>query len=138
MWVEVFCLCYSTRHMSKFGSWQKLRGIANSKSIEPALFVYKCKPPKCIPKNRMYVDTGSSLFNEVIKHVFVLAPHQQAFVPREVRATSLLTMVGVPHDEDQSEQQTLMLFCPRRTTMVRGCISKLRPIQRTHHARPPT
>ncbi len=40
----------------------------------------------------------------------VLAPSQQAFVPREVRATSLLSLVGDPHDEDHSEQQNLMLL----------------------------
>ena len=110
LWVEVFYLCYNTRHLSKFGSWQKLRGITNSKSIEPALFVYKGKAPKRIPKKRMYVDGGSSLFNEVMENVPLLAPQHQAFVHRNVRATSLLSMVGVPHDEDQGEQQESKLL----------------------------
>jgi hypothetical protein len=38
--VDVFYLCYNTKHMAQFGHWGKQRGIANSKSIEPALFVY--------------------------------------------------------------------------------------------------
>ena len=37
----------------------------------------------------------------------VLAPTLQAFVPRWVREASLLSMVGVPHDEDDGEQQKL-------------------------------
>ncbi len=86
--------------MSKFGSWQRLRGVASSKSIEPALFVYKGKPPKRTPRNRMYVDTGSGLFNEVMKDVPVLAPSLQSFVRKEVREISLGNMTGVPHDED--------------------------------------
>ena len=96
--------------MSKFGSWQRLRGVASSKSIEPASFVYKGKAPTCIPKKRMYVDGGSSLFNQVMRSVPLLAPDKQAFVDRDVRAASLLSMVGAPHDEDQSEQQKLKLL----------------------------
>ncbi len=42
-----------------------------------------------------------------MKNVPVLAPTLQAFVPRWVRETSLLSMVGAPHDEDDGEQQTL-------------------------------
>ena len=37
----------------------------------------------------------------------VLAPTLHAFVPRWVREASLLSMVGVPHDEDDGEQQKL-------------------------------
>ena len=40
----------------------------------------------------------------------LLAPQQQAFVHRNARATSLLSMVGVPHDEDEGEQQKLKLL----------------------------
>ena len=40
----------------------------------------------------------------------VLAPNLQAFVSREVRETSLSSMVGVPHDEDDGKQQTLKLL----------------------------
>ena len=52
-------------------------------------------------------ENGSSLFNQVVKNVPVLAPSLQAFVSRELRETSLLSMVGVPHDEDDGEQQKL-------------------------------
>ena len=37
----------------------------------------------------------------------MLAPNLQAFVPGEARETSLSSMVGVPHDEDDGEQQKL-------------------------------
>ena len=53
MTVDVFYLCYNTKHMAQLGHWGKQRGIANSKSIEPALFVYKGKPPKRMPRNRI-------------------------------------------------------------------------------------
>ena len=110
MWVEAFYLCYNTNHMSKYGAWQTRRGISNSKSIEPALLAYRGKALKCIPKKHMYVDGGSSLFNEVMQNVPLLAPQHQAFVHRDVRATSLLSMLGVPHDEDKGEQQKLKLL----------------------------
>jgi hypothetical protein len=42
--------------------------------------------------------------------VLVLAPNLQAFVSREVRKTSFISMVGVPHDEDHGEHQKLMLL----------------------------
>ena len=61
--------------------------------------------PKRLPKNRMHVDPGSALFIQVMKNMPVLAPEHEAFVSRAVRETSLLTMVGVPHTEDDVEQE---------------------------------
>ena len=40
----------------------------------------------------------------------VLAPKLQAFVPKGVRETSLDSMVGVPHDEDEGEQVRIKLL----------------------------
>ncbi len=40
MFVEAFYFCYSTKHMAQLGYRQKQRGIANLKSIEPALFFF--------------------------------------------------------------------------------------------------
>jgi hypothetical protein len=107
MSVETFYLCYNTKQMQNYGYWQRQRGVANSKSIEQVLLAYKGTMPKAMPKNRMYVDKGSGLFNQVVKYVPVLAPSLQTFVSRELRETSLLSMVGVPHDEDDGEQQKL-------------------------------
>ncbi len=107
---EVFYLCYNTRQMQHYGYWKGQRGIAKSHTLEPALYVYKGPLPKNMPKNRMYVDAASPLFNQVVKNVPVLAPMHQAFVSMAVRETSLTSMVGVPHDEDQGEQQKLKLL----------------------------
>ncbi len=107
MTAEAFYLCYNTKQMQQYGYWKRQRGIANSKSIEQALLVYKGSVPNTMPKNRMYVDGGSSLFNQVVKHVPVLAPSLQSFVRKEVREISLGSMTGVPHDEDDGEQQKL-------------------------------
>ncbi len=105
--VEAFYLCYNTKQMQQYGYWKRQRGIANSKSIEQALLVYKGSVPKTMPKNRMHVDAGSGLFNQVMKHVPVLAPILQSFVKKDVREISLGSMTGVPHDEDDGEQQKL-------------------------------
>ena len=108
--VEVFYMCYNTKQMQHYGYWKRQRGIANSKSLEQAFCVYKGKLPKNMPKNRMYVDVGSSLFNQVMKNVPVLAPKNHAYVSRAVRDTSLGSMVGIPHNEDDGEQERLKLI----------------------------
>jgi hypothetical protein len=98
--------------MHQYGYWKRQRGIANSKSIELCLLAYKGSVPKTMPKNRMHVDTGSGLFTQVVTNVLVLAPNLQAFVSQEVRETSLASMTGVPHDEDDGEQQKLKQLHP--------------------------
>jgi hypothetical protein len=99
MQYEVFYLCYNTRQMQHYGYWKGQRGIAKSKSMEPALYVYKGPLPKNMPQKRMYVDAASPLFNQVVKSVPVLAPMHQAFVSMAVRETSLTSMVGLPLSE---------------------------------------
>ena len=56
-------------------------------------------------------DPGSSLFNQVVRNVPVLAPRHQALVGRGVRDISLASMTGIPHHEDKAEQarETRML-----------------------------
>jgi hypothetical protein len=110
MHVEAFYLCYNTKQMQQYGYWKRQRGLANSKSLEIALYGYKGKVPKNMPKNRMYVDAGSSLFNQVVKNVPVLPPKHQAFVSRAVRETSLISMVGIPHNEDDGEKEKQKLL----------------------------
>ena len=107
MHIEVFYLLYNTKQMHHYGYWKRQRGLSNSKSLEQALYVYKGRVPKNMPKQRMFVDIGSSLFNQVLKNVPVLAPKHQAFVSRPVREKSLFSMVGIAHTEDDSEKKKL-------------------------------
>ena len=104
---ETFYLCYNTKQLSSFGYWRRQRGLANSKSLEIALYCYKQLVPKKRPKSRMYVDKGSSLFNEVVSNVPVLAPKFQAMVSRKAREKCLETMVGIPDVQDEEEAKRL-------------------------------
>ena len=102
--VEVFYFCYNTKQMHQFGHWQRQRGLANSKSIEQAWYLYKGRLPKHMPKFRKDVDAGSPLFNQVLRNVPVLAPKHHAYVSKEVRQISLMSMTGVPHSDDPLEK----------------------------------
>ena len=102
---EHFYLCYNTKQMQQYGYWKRQRGIANSKSLEQALYVYKARVPKAMPKTRLYVDPGSPLFNQVVRNTPVLAPKHQALVSRQVRQVSLDSMIGVPNTEDDGEAE---------------------------------
>ena len=46
---EVVYLCYNVIQMQQYGYWQRQRGRANSRSLEPAFYVYKGKTPKHMP-----------------------------------------------------------------------------------------
>jgi hypothetical protein len=96
--------------MQHYGYWKRQRGMSNSKSLEPALYVYKGKVPKNMPKKRLYVDGGSALFNQVLRNVPVLAPKHQAFVSKGVREQSLMSMLGVPHSDDLGERENFELL----------------------------
>ncbi len=65
--VEALYLCYDAQQMELYGYWKRQRGIANSKTVEQVLLAYKGTMPKNMPKNRLWVDPGSSLFNQVMK-----------------------------------------------------------------------
>ena len=104
---EAFLLCYNTKQMEQYCHWKRQRGIANSKSLEQALYVYTDRMPNNMPKKREYVDGGNPLLNEVVKNVPVLSPKHQALVSRKIRETSLTTMVGVDHTEDDEEKETI-------------------------------
>ena len=54
----------------------------------------------------MYVDSGSPLFSEVVNNVPVVEPKSQAFVSKQVRATSLASMRGTPQGERAGEKAT--------------------------------
>ena len=95
-----FYLCYNTKLMQQYGYWKRQRGIANARSVEIGLFVYKTAPPLNQPKQRKYVDTGTALFKDQVRNVPVLAPKFQALVTREVREQSLASMAGIPQVED--------------------------------------
>ena len=73
-------------------------------TIEQAFCAYKSKQTPKMPKCRYYVDNGSLLFNQIVRNVSVLAPRHQALVGRGVREASLASMTGIPHNEDQAEQ----------------------------------
>ena len=64
---------------------------------------WKGKTPLKIPKTRRFVDEGSPLFIEVMKHVPVLAPKQQALVGKDVRELSLQSMTGQALPEKAEE-----------------------------------
>ena len=105
--LEVFYLCYNTKQMQQYGHWQRQRGLANSKSLEQAWYLYKGRVPKTMPKFRQNVDAGSPLFNQVVRNVPVLAPKHHAYVSKAVRQTSLATMTGVPQCDDPAEKAKL-------------------------------
>ena len=110
MHAEVFYLCYNAKQMQQFGYWRRQRGVARSKSIEQALFVYKGKVPRNLPKTRKFVDGGSAVFSSVVRNVPLLPPKSQAWVSKPQRDQSLASMVGTPHDEDAEEQEKAQLL----------------------------
>ena len=101
----IYYLCYNSKQMLQYGHWKRQRGLANSKSLEIALLAHPGRVPDNMPKCRYYVDPGSALFNQVVRNVPVLAPKNQAYVPRQIREVSLRSMMGVPHNEDEGEKQ---------------------------------
>ena len=102
---DMFYFCYNTKQMKQYGHFVRQRGVANSKSLELALYIYKGRKPKNYPKYRKYVDAGTSLFLEVVKNVPVLHPKNHAYVCRQVRESSLTSMIGIPRDQDDDEKQ---------------------------------
>ena len=99
-WVE-FVLIYSAQKMEQYGYWKRQRGLARSNNVEHLLLVCKEKLPTNMPAKRLYVDAGSKLFISTLRNVPVLAPTMQALVSREVRETSLASMLGEPHKDEE-------------------------------------
>jgi hypothetical protein len=98
-----FYLHYNTKRMAQYGHFRRQRGLANSKSLEQAFYVYKGRMPSNHPKIRKFVDPGSGLFQQVMKSVPVLAPKNHAYVSKQVRDASRQGMIGTSHDEDPAE-----------------------------------
>jgi hypothetical protein len=76
-------------------------------TIEPVFLSWKGLLPRCLATHRVYVDPGASLFNQTMKGVPLLSPKQQAYVSKEVRDTSLTSMLGVASSEDEVEKAKL-------------------------------
>jgi len=92
---HAFHLCYNTKQMMQFGHFKKQRGIANSRSHELLYLCYKNRVPKQLSKLRVHVDAGSAVFNEVVRSVPVLPQKSHALVDRQIRETSLESMISV-------------------------------------------
>ena len=99
---KCFHLVYDARLLQKW-YWKRMRGLANSKSVEKVLLCWKGRLPEMLPKNRQYVDKDTPLYHEVMLKVPVIAPKDLTFVGKEVREISLRTMGGVvaPDDDQQ-------------------------------------
>ena len=99
---KCFHLVYDSRLLQKW-YWKRMRGLANSKSVEKMLLCWKGRLPDGLPKSRQYVDKETPLYTEVMLKVPVVAPKDLTFVGKEVREASLRTMGGIvaPDDEQQ-------------------------------------
>ena len=49
---DTFYLCYNAKQMQQYGHWKRQKGLANSKSIEQLICLYRGKLPKSMPKHR--------------------------------------------------------------------------------------
>ena len=96
--------------MHQYGYWRRQRGIANSKSLELALLAYKSQSPSNQPKQKMYIDQGSTLFKDVVRTVPVLAPKLQAMVTRQVREASFADIAGVPDTDEEDAAEGVVVF----------------------------
>ena len=99
---KCFHLVYDARLLGKW-YWKRMRGLANSKSVEKVLLCWKGRLPEMLPKNRQYVDKDTPLYHEVMLKVPVIAPKDLTFVGKEVREISLRTMGGVAAPEDDQQ-----------------------------------
>ena len=85
---------YDAKQLQKW-YWTRMRGLANSKNCEKAFLCWKGTLPKHMPRDRLYVDTGSGLYVNTMLKVPVLAPKDLTFVDREVLEASMKGMAGV-------------------------------------------
>ena len=99
---KCFHLVYDARLLQKW-YWRRMRGLANSKSLEKMLLCWKGRLPDMLPKNRQYVDKDTPLYHEVMLRVPVIAPKDLTFVGKDVREMSLRTMGGVAAPEDDQQ-----------------------------------
>ena len=99
---KCFHFVYDARLLQKW-YWRRMRGLANSKSVEKVLLCWKGRQPEGLPRSRQYVDKDTPLYNEVVLKVPVIAPKDLTFVGKDVREVSLRTMGGVVA-EDIEEQ----------------------------------
>ena len=90
--------------MMQYGHFKRQRGIANSRSHEVLYLCYKHKAPKNLAKTRKYVDSGSAVWNQVVRNVPILSHKNHALVTKAVREESLQTMIGVDVAEEEAKE----------------------------------
>ena len=104
---------YCGRTLKKY-YWKTCRGFANGNTAEKVFFCWKGNMPKGLPAERGYVNRGSRTYMECMLHVPVLAPRDLAWVEKEVRETSLKSLIAAPvrpatasaMEEQQADGQT--------------------------------
>ena len=97
---KCFHLVYDGRLLSKW-YWRRMRGLANSKSVEKLILCWKGRLPEGLPNTRQYVDKDTPLYSEIMLKVPVISSKDLTFVGKEMRETSLRTMGGtVAEDND--------------------------------------
>lgn len=100
---KMFHFIYNFKQMQAC-YWKKQRGIANSRSLEPILVAWKGKMPSGMPKERHYVDPGSSMFCAVVNKVPICKPEQLAWVDRHVRESSMKTLAAPPAPVEEAAE----------------------------------
>ena len=92
---KVYYFIYDTKQLGKW-YWSRTRGLANGQNLERAFLCWKGPLPKNLPRERQYVDSGSSLYVNTMVKVPVLAPKDLTFVDKGVLEASLRSMGGMP------------------------------------------
>ena len=77
--------------------------MANSNTYETMLICWKGTFPKGAPKERQFVDAGSSVYEDTLQRVPILPPKDHAYVSKEVFEQSLKSMIGNSTDDPASE-----------------------------------
>ena len=105
---KVLHLVYSRNTIAK---WYKkiMRGMANNKTCEKIIVCWKGKFPQGLPKDRMYVDIGSGVYEDTMLKIPVLHPKDLTYVEKDVFEQSLKCMIGLsepPQDPVESQAST--------------------------------
>ena len=99
-------LIYDWRNQQKW-YFKKMRGMANSKTYEKALLCWKGKFPTGLPRDRQYVDVGTSLYVDTMLKVPVLHPKDLTYVAGSVFQDSLKTMCGITEETPQEDTEVV-------------------------------
>ena len=123
-------LIYDFNNISKFYV-KKMRGMANSKTYEKAIFCWKGRFPNGLPKDRHYVDAGSALYVDTMLKVPVLHPKDLTYMEMSVLGESFKTMCGLSEhividDPDVAESAALVADS---AALVADSAATLHPLQ---------